>query len=279
MVGGEPHVGKPESDLPVGDLVLATTPAGGRDYHTTTDRVVDPGGSLTGVAPRATVRPIKFIDDVPIDIDRTGVNGVGVVRFCDDDLASAIDYARTSGAHVISLSVGGLMDDSVRVAIDRAVENGLIVVAAAGQTYFGPIVTAILGAGTDDSVILPAAYSNVLAVAGCSQDGFPWDESLRGSNVDITAPADAMWVAEYANTRFAHLCSLPRRERRSPRRSSQEPPRCGSGIGDEITSSRSTVACRSPGSSAISFSGRPRRGTRAGTARCTGRASSMSSPC
>jgi hypothetical protein len=45
-------------------------------------------------------------------------------------------------------------------------------------------------------VVLPAAYSNVIAVAGCGPDGRPWIESLRGPNVDITAPADAVWVAE-----------------------------------------------------------------------------------
>lgn len=204
MVGGEPHVGKPESDLPAGDLVLPTMPDGGRDYFSLLSApVVDSRGSLAGVAPRAKVRPIKFIDDVPLDVDRTGVNGAGVARFCDEDLVTAIEYARTSGAHVISLSIGGFMDDTVRVAIDRAVEDdGLIVVAAAGQTYTGPALNrfvdwAAFGNG-GDTVILPAAYSNVIAVAGCSQDGFPWDESLRGRNIDITAPADAMWVADYA---------------------------------------------------------------------------------
>jgi hypothetical protein len=192
------------STLDEEDLLLATGLFGGRDYGTTDNKVTDNRAELVGVAPRATLRSIKFIDDVQADIDQSGLNGVGVVRFADEDLVEAIDHARTSGAHVISLSVGGLMHDAVRVAIDRAVEDGdLIIVAAAGQTYTGEALSAIasaaagVGIGEGDTVVLPAAYRNVIAVAGCTPDARPWDESLRGPNVDITAPADAMWVADF----------------------------------------------------------------------------------
>lgn len=50
----------------------------------------------------------------------------------------------------------------------------------------------------DDSVIEPAAFKNVIAVAGSTPSGHPRDESHRGPNVDITAPADAIWLAEAA---------------------------------------------------------------------------------
>jgi hypothetical protein len=190
------------STIPEKDLVLAANRTGGRDYGST-DKVADRNGSLVGVAPKATIRPIKFIDDVHVDLDSSGINGVGVVRFFDEDLVEALEYARTSGAHVVSLSVGGLLDSSVGEAIDDAVEANIIVVAAAGQTYTGEALNMIagvgeaLGFGGGDTVVLPAAYSNVIAVAGCTQDGRPWDESLRGPNVDITAPCDAMWVADF----------------------------------------------------------------------------------
>ncbi len=201
MVGGAGR-GNKNSQLIESNLTFPSNTFGGRQYSGGA-RVIDPQGALTGVAPRAQVRPIKFIDDVQADIDRTGVNGIGVVRIADEDLITAIDYARTSGAHVVSLSVGGLMHDAVRDAIDLAVKNNLIVVAAAGQTYtmesFNDISQAATGVGipVGDTVILPAAYANVIAVAGCSADGRPWDESLRGPNVDITAPADGVWVADF----------------------------------------------------------------------------------
>jgi hypothetical protein len=190
------------STLPEDEIVLAKTLLGGRNYSPD-DKVADRDGTLTGVAPKAMLRSIKFIADVQADIDATGLNGIGVVRFADEDLVTAIDFARTSGAHVVSLSVGGLMHDGVRDAIDEAVEANVIIVAAAGQTYTGEGLNVItsaaagIGIGTGDTVVTPAAYANVIAVAGCTQDGRPWDESLRGPNVDITAPADAMWVADF----------------------------------------------------------------------------------
>ena len=201
IVGGN-GIGDGSSEIAEDDLNFTTNFLGARDYGSS-NRIVDNSGALTGVAPRATVRPIKFIDDTQADIDRSGLNGIGVVRIADEDLVTALNYARTTGAHVVSLSIGGLMHDSVREAIDLAVENNLIIVAAAGQTYtmegFNNIGQAAAGLGipVGDTVTLPAAYANVIAVGGCSPDGRPWDESLRGPNVDITAPADGLWVADF----------------------------------------------------------------------------------
>jgi thermitase len=185
--------------------VLAFEVKGGKRTYAGA-RVLDPSGQLTGVAPRASVRPLKFINDEGLDLDRTGINGVGVVRFHDEDLVDALEYARSSGAHVISLSVGGIMHDDVQRAIDQAVEkDNLIVVAAAGQLYtleklgLNDAATALQQATgqVQDSVVLPAAYANVIACAGCCPNGKPWDESLSGPNVDITAPADGVWVADF----------------------------------------------------------------------------------
>ncbi|MEK6337450.1 MAG: S8/S53 family peptidase [Acidobacteriota bacterium] len=96
------------------------------------------------------------------------------------------------------------MHDEVRSVIDEAIlDNDIIVVAAAGQTFAANILSGATEAAgnlnlvADDSVILPAACPNVIAVAGCSPSGAPWSESHRGANVDITAPADAVWVAEF----------------------------------------------------------------------------------
>ena len=206
MVGGK-RTRSQLSQLPEDELSFSLDPLGRRDYLGG-DKVVDADGTMVGVAPLATVRPIKFIDDTSFDIDRTGINGTGVVRIADENLVDGIEYARISGAHVISLSVGGLMHEAVREEIDRAVlEANIIVVAAAGQTYMLGALNSLanaaagLGVPTGDTVVTPAAYANVIAVAGCSPDGRPWDESLRGPNVDITAPADGLWVADFDPTR------------------------------------------------------------------------------
>lgn len=104
-------------------------------------------------------------------------------------------YALSIGADVMSLSVGGKVSDVVQRALTDAIQDDdLIVVAAAGQTYLGNLVSVL---SPDDSVIEPARFSDVIAVAGCSTNGQPWDESHRGPNVDITAPADAIWVTDF----------------------------------------------------------------------------------
>jgi subtilisin family serine protease len=186
-------------------LRFPTESSGDRAYGTR--HILDDCGALVGVAPKATMRPIKFIQDTWALLDQTGFSGAGVFRFLDEDLVAAIDYARTSGSHVISMSVGGLLHDAVRQALDTAImDSDIIVVAAAGQTYADNIISTLssigakLSGSVDDSVIVPAAYQNVIAVAGCSRDGRPWKESHRGPNIDITAPADGIWVAEFSST-------------------------------------------------------------------------------
>ncbi|WP_236008004.1 S8 family serine peptidase [Nakamurella leprariae] len=88
-----------------------------------------------------------------------------------------------------------MVSDRVSRAIDDAVHRDhVIVVAAAGQTYLDNILSWL---SPEDSVVEPARFQDVVAVAGCSTDGSPWAESHRGPNVDITAPGDAVWVAGF----------------------------------------------------------------------------------
>jgi subtilisin family serine protease len=207
ILGGRPGDGEELSSTRLeSSLEFSTGLDGRRQYVGVGLRTVfDRKGHLTGVAPKATVLPIKFISDQALtEITERGLEGVGVFRIFDDDLVSAIRYAIDEQVHVVSLSVGGLMHDEVRQVLDEAIlDNNIIVVAAAGQTYAANFVSgaadaaATVGLVADDSVVLPAAYTNVIAVAGCAPDGAPWIESHYGPNVDITAPADAIWIADF----------------------------------------------------------------------------------
>lgn len=150
-------------------------------------------GRIVGIAPRATVVPIKMLTDDLVEVDDDGVQGAGVVRLGDGDFAEAIRYAVSIGADVMSLSVGGFLSAEVTAAMQTAIcDSDLIVVAAAGQTYN---LANLLDPA--DSVIEPASFRDVIAVAGCSTNGERWAESHRGPNVDITAPCDAVWVADF----------------------------------------------------------------------------------
>ena len=81
------------------------------------------GRGVVGVAPSAKVMPIKVLDS----------NGSG----SDADIAVGIDWARTHGAKVINLSLGGSADDPVlRDAVENAIAANVVVVAAAGNDGF-----------------------------------------------------------------------------------------------------------------------------------------------
>lgn len=139
--------------------------------------------NLCGVAPRARVVPIKCVDDGDV---------TGVIRINDLALARAIEYAVDINADVISISLGGTVHPATEAAIQRAIDNNVIVVAAAGQSY-----GAVNAVSPDDTVIEPAALPNVIAVAASTSRRLPWDDSHYGANVDITAPGHGVWHADF----------------------------------------------------------------------------------
>jgi subtilisin family serine protease len=93
---------------------------------------------VVGVAPNAQLYSVKVLD-------RTGSGTVSSV-------IAGIDWSAKNGMQVISMSLGTNTDfQSLHDAVDRAYLQGVVVVAAAGNDYGGPIS-------------YPAAYDNVIAV-------------------------------------------------------------------------------------------------------------------
>lgn len=147
--------------------------------------------SILGVAPKATIIPIKCVSDTDL---------MGVVRINDVALARAIEYAIIADADVISISLGGFAHPATRVAVQAAIDAGLIVIAAAGQSryvdktlpYFYDVAFS-----SPDTVIEPARYPDVVAVVGTTPKRRPWGESHFGQNADIAAPATGVWIADF----------------------------------------------------------------------------------
>ncbi|MFW6725085.1 S8 family serine peptidase [Streptomyces sp. MAR4 CNY-716] len=130
------------------------------------------GDRMAGVAPGATVYPVRIAD--------------GVDRATPRTLAAAIDDAVTAGADVLNLSFARPVDDApVRAAVRRAVEAGVLVVAAAGNEGNG---------GAAGGRMFPAAYDGVLAVAAVAADGQPLESSNSGPWVDLSAYGDQIPV-------------------------------------------------------------------------------------
>ena len=116
------------------------------------------GKGIYGVAPEAKLMAIK-------------VCGAGGSCWTDD-IAAGIRYAADNGANIISMSLGGnTQSPLIRDAIDYAIKEGVLVVAAAGND------------GSDDgSIDYPGANVKVIAVGAIdSLENVPcW--SSRGIN-------------------------------------------------------------------------------------------------
>lgn len=149
-------------------------------------------GDYAGVAPGARLVDVKVMSDV-------GAGGIPIpaIEWCIDnkDTDWENDGPANDGIQVMSMSIGGANsngDDQTSLAVNEAVNNGIVVVAAMGN-------------GQGNSVNTPAAADRAIAVAGSDDHGTVTrdDDTFGGySNYgprmdgglkpDITAPGAAI---------------------------------------------------------------------------------------
>lgn len=112
-------------------------------------------------------------------------------------LAEAIYYAVDKGASVINLSLGAEDDSRIqREAVDYARRNGVLVVAAAGNSAL------------DTAIITPARLDNVITVVATGPDGERAPFSNFGDAVDIAAPGVDILSLRARHTDFALVVGL-----------------------------------------------------------------------
>jgi serine protease len=128
-----------------------------------------PTEGIVGLAGRSLLVPIRATESV--------------VQVFDSDVAKAVAHARHVGCHVVTMSLGGKGFFGLDDEIQRAVDAGMIVMAAAGN--YTEIVTA------------PASYDNCLAVAATGPGDTLWPDSSRGAAVDVSMPGACVYVAGY----------------------------------------------------------------------------------
>ncbi len=122
------------------------------------------GTNIVGVAPDATILPVKVMES----------DGNG-----DDwSISNGIVDAANRGARIENLSIGGPMpSDLLSDAITYAVDKGVLLVAAAGETL-----------PTGSPVFYPAAYPGVIAVGAVGQKEDYEPYSNFGTQVALVAP-------------------------------------------------------------------------------------------
>ena len=125
-----------------------------------------------GVAPGARVLPLR--------VSRS------VIHFDFGNVGRAILYAIDQQVDVISMSLGGPgYSGFVREAIGKALDDGIIVVAAAGNYL--------------PATAFPAAFPEVIGVAATHAADGLWRFSAIGRLVDIAAPGEDVWRAHAAS--------------------------------------------------------------------------------
>lgn len=109
-----------------------------------------------------------------------------------DDIASAIDYATDMNANVINLSLGANQYDGTLLStIDRAINNGTLVVASSGNCALNDedFCHSLTPPGR---MVYPALYPEVLAVGATDINDQRSDFSSYGAQLDLVAPGSAI---------------------------------------------------------------------------------------
>lgn len=142
----------------------------------------DVTGQLRGLAPAATVVPIRVSERVDSDGQASGETVEA------GDFARAIDWAvdkDKGNATVINMSLVMTADHkAVRAAVRKALAAGVVIVAAVGNQ-----------AERGNPVPYPAAYPGVIGVGAIGEDGLLRSYSQHGPYVDLVAPGGAVTVA------------------------------------------------------------------------------------
>ncbi|MBI2845292.1 MAG: S8 family serine peptidase [Chloroflexi bacterium] len=116
---------------------------------------------VAGVCPNCRIMPLKVC------------NASGQCSW--SDIAEAIQYAADNGAEIISMSLGGNCNKTVAAAVNYAWNNGLLIIAAAGNGY---------GNGID----WPARFRRVMAVGATNNLDKRASFSDYGAQLDLVAP-------------------------------------------------------------------------------------------
>ncbi|GAB1691821.1 type VII secretion-associated serine protease mycosin [Krasilnikovia sp. M28-CT-15] len=150
--------------------IIAAQPVDGVPFH--------------GLAPGAVIVPVRVSEQETIDGRAVGE------QVSPRQFAQAIDWAsdpRGGNAQVINLSVVMIgRNDEVRDAVARAVQRGVVVVAAVGNS----------GRAQDSNPTpYPAAYDGVIGVGSVGADGLRADDSQHGNYVDVMATGVGVTMA------------------------------------------------------------------------------------
>jgi uncharacterized repeat protein (TIGR02543 family) len=111
----------------------------------------------------------------------------GKDTYTDAAIIEAIYYAVENGSNVINISLGGTYaNPNTRNAVNYALEQGVIIVAASGNDG-------------NDTPIYPAAFKNTISVGSVKQNLTLSDFTSFGITLDVVAPGDNVLTTYLGN--------------------------------------------------------------------------------
>ena len=145
---------------------FADTPYDDDGHGTAMAGIIVADGGLNGVSKNVDLLVAKAIDST----------GSGT----DEGIGEAVDWCVGEDADIISLSLGGgqgfgagiITTDTLEIAVENAIDNGVYVVAAAGND----------GENDDGDVSSPGSVDDVICVGGITRLGNLWSGSSEGDN-------------------------------------------------------------------------------------------------
>lgn len=174
-----------EDDVAVVDNSPGDRTGHGTHVAGTIGAVSDNNTGVTGVAWGCSIMPVKGLFRVRRLSDNR-VTGVGT----DADVAAAITWAANNGAHIINMSLGGPSSPTKLNAINFAISQDCLCIAAMGND-------------NSSAPSYPAAYPGVMAVGAIDNTNSRATFSNRGPHISVVAPGvnirSTYWDDTYAN--------------------------------------------------------------------------------
>ncbi|WP_340818358.1 S8 family serine peptidase [Methanolobus sp. WCC4] len=159
---------------------LAANYLGGYDYVNDDSSPMDDNGHGTHVA--GTVLGIDNdigVIGVSPDVGFYALKAANSAGYCSwSDVIASINWAVNNDVDVISMSLGGSYSSTLKAACDNAYNSGTVVIASAGNT----------GDEDDPSVLSPADYDSVIAVAAIESSNSIAYFSSYGPQIELAAP-------------------------------------------------------------------------------------------